>query len=219
MPKTTEDVKNELTGLQYSIDQIQLSKINIDLKFISNTSFTKDIIENSERYFESREKSRKEWERKVTEAAGLEYNETKPFDRQRIYEILGDEMDQIPKSENQDSISNSGDDEVESLLTHIEEVKKLDDEINHQLDDYLELFPPTQQSDFHFMLDALQNFVEWAEDYSNKIQSFETGDGSEKQLEEFKVSSEFVSLCCNWLSSTVSTVLKYGFGSTDDETV
>lgn len=218
MPKTTEEVKNELTGLQYSIDKIQLSKINIDLMFISNRSYTKELIENSERYFESREKSQKEWEKKVTEAAGLEYDESKPFDRQKIYEILGDEMDQIPKPEDK-GFSDYPDEEMESLLSHVQEVKKIDNDINDQLDEYLELFPPNQQSDFHFMLDALQNFVEWAEDYSDRIKSFEGGKISEKQLEEFTTSSEFVSLCCNWLSSTVSTVLKYGFGGSDDETV
>lgn len=218
MPKTKEEVKNELTGLQYSIDKIQLSKINIDLLFISNTSYTKELIENSERYFESREKSQKEWEKKVTEAAGLEYDESKPFDRQRIYEILGDEMDPIPKPEDKE-FNDSPHEEIESLLSHVEEVKKIDNDINNQLDDYLKLFSPSQQSDFHYMLDALQSFVEWSEDYSGRIKSFETGKISEKQLEEFTTSSEFVSLCCNWLSSTVSTVLKYGFDNTDDETV
>ncbi len=187
MPKTTEDVKNELTSLQYTIDQIQLSKINIDLLFISNTPFTKEIIENSERYFESRAKSQQDWERKVTEAAGLEYDESKTFDRKKIFEILGDEMDEIPGSENNGSNNFSENDEVESLLRHVEEVKKLDDNINGQLDDYLELFPPNQQSDFHFMLDALQNFVEWAEDYSNKIKAFKTSEGSEKLMEECRV--------------------------------
>ena len=183
MPKTTEEVKNELTGLQYSVDQIQLSKINIDLEFISNTLFRKGLIENSERYFDSREKYQKEWKKKVSEADGLEEND------------------------------------IESMLHHITEIKKLEENINNQLDDYLELFPPNQQSDFHYMLDALQNFVEWAEDYSKKMKSFEAGEGSEKLLEEFRMSSEFVSLCCNWLSSTVSTVLKYGFGGAESESV
>lgn len=165
MPRTTEDVKNELTGLQYSVDQIQLSKINIDLLLISNAPLTKELIENNE-------------------------------------------INIFPEN-----------DEIESFLHLVEEVKNLDGHINNQLNDYLELFPPNQQSDFHFMLDALQNFVEWSEDYANKVKSFETAEGSEKQLEEFRTSSEFVSLCCNWMSSTVSTVLKYGFDSLDDETV
>lgn len=163
MPKTTEDVKNELTGLQYSIDQIQLSKINIDLIIISST--------------------------------------------------------QKAKEKNKDSIHDQEANEIESFLGHVEEVKKVDNDINNQLDDYLELFPPNQQSDFHYMLDALQSFIEWSENYSNRIKSFQTGNSSEKQLEEFETSSEFVSLCCNWLSATVSTVLKYGFGGSESDTV
>lgn len=183
MSKEIENIQNELSGLQYSIDQIQLSKINIDLAFISNTTVTKELIEHSEKYFESREESQKAWKRKVSEAGELE------------------------------------DKDIESLLSHIEEVKKLEDKINSQLDNYLGLFSPNQQSDFHYMLDALQNFVEWADNYSKKIKSFEAGRVSEKQLEEFQVNSEFVSLCCNWLSSTVSTVLKYGFDDSKEETV
>ncbi len=218
MPKTIEDVKNELTGLQYSVDQIQLSKINIDLMVVSNTSFTEELIENSERYFESRTKRQKEWERKVTEAAGLEYDESKPFEREKILEILGDEMDEFPGPDNNE-MNNGHSEEIESFLRHIKEVKQLDENINNQLDDYLALFSPNQQSDFHFMLDALQNFVEWSEDYSQKIRSIQPGKASEKQLHEFGTSSEFVSLCCNWLSSTVSTVLKYGFGGSESDRV
>lgn len=182
MSKEIENIQNELSGLQYSIDQIQLSKINIDLAFISNTTVTKEFIEHSEKYFETREESQKAWKRKIAGAGELEDND------------------------------------IESLLSHIEEIEKLEAKINNQLDNYLELFPPNQQSDFHYMLDALQNFVEWAGDYSKKIQLFEAGKVTEKQLEEFQVSSEFVSLCCNWLSSTVSTVLKYGFGDSESET-
>lgn len=219
MPKTTEDVKNELTGLQYSIDQIQLSKINIDLLFISNSSFTKELLENSETYFESREKSRKEWERKVTEAAGLDYDESKPFNRDKIYEILGDDIDKISGAESRERINISENEEVESFLGHVTEVHTLENHIDDQLDDYLELFPPNQQSDFHFMVDALQNFVEWTDDYSKRLNAFKKGEGSEKLLEEFRISSEFVSLCCNWLSSTVSTVLKYGFGGSESESI
>jgi hypothetical protein len=219
MSKSVEDVKNELTGLQYSIDQIQLSKINIDLLFISNASFTRDLLENSETYFESREKSRKEWERKVTEAAGLEYDESKPFDREKVYEILGDDMDEISESESKKAFHNSENDEIERFFQHVEDVKVLEDQIHHQIEAYLELFPPNQQSDFHFMVDALQNFVEWTGDYSKRLNSFKKGDGSEKLLDEFRISSEFVSLCCNWLSSTVSTVLKYGFGGSESESI
>ncbi|WP_234571556.1 hypothetical protein [Rhodohalobacter sp. 614A] len=219
MSEIIEKTKNELTGLQYSLDQIQLNKINVDLLFISNTPYTRGLIENSERYFDSRVQTQKEWEKKVTEAAGLEYDETQPFDRQRIYEILGDEMDETITPENQESIHSSEEVEIESLLSHIGEIKELDQKINDQLDHYLELFPATQQIDFHFMLDALQNFVEWADDYSTKIKSFKRGNISEKEMEEFKISSEFVSLCCNWLSSTVSTVLKYGFGGSESETI
>lgn len=218
MPKTTEEVKNELSGLQYSIDQIQLSKINIDLLFISGTPFTKELIENSETYFESREKSQKEWEKRVTEAAGLEYDESKPFDRKKILEILGDEIDEMPGPGNEE-LNNGQDEAIKSFVSQIKEVKKIDERINNQLDNYLELFPPNQQSDFHYMLDALQNFVEWSEDYSKRIRSFKTAEDSEKELEEFRTSSEFVSLCCNWLSSTVSTVLKYGFGGSESDRV
>lgn len=214
MPKTTEDLKNELTGLQYSLDQIQLNKINIDLMIASNRSYKRELIENSERYFETREKSQKEWERKVTEAAGLEYDESEPFDRQKIYEILGDEMDAIPNADNKESPGHLINDEVERFFSYVNEIQNFDEDVNRHLDQYLELFPPHQQSDFHFLLDALQNFVEWSRDYSAKIKSFETRKGSEKELEDFRTSSEFVSICCNWLSATVSTVLKYGFEST-----
>lgn len=218
MPITVEKVKNELTGLQYSIDQIQLSKINMDLRVESDVSFKKDLIENSEKYFETRDEKQKEWERKVTEAAGLEYDETKPFDRQKVLEILGDEIDEIPNPEQTD-FSENQDEEIKNLVSQIEGVKKLDERMNSQLDDYLELFPPNQQSDFHYMLDALQNFVEWSGDYAKKIQLLENGRPSKEELEAFRNSSEFVSLCCNWLSSTVSTVLKYGFGGSESEMI
>lgn len=218
MPKSVEEVKNELTGLQYSIDQIQLSKINIDLMVVSNMPFTKELFENSEKYFESREKRQKEWERKVTEAAGLEYDESKPFVRQKILDILGDDIDEVSISKH-DELFNNQEGEIKSFLSEIEAVEKLDDRINNQLDDYLELFPPNQQSDFHYMLDALQNFVQWSGDYAGKIKSLESGDTTKELIEEFKTSSEFVSVCCNWLSSTVSTVLKYGFGGSESETI
>lgn len=218
MPKSAEEVKNELTGLQYLIDQIQLTKINIDLMIVSNVSLKKDLFENSERYFESREKRQKEWERKVTEAAGFEYDESKPFDREKIMEKLGADLDNIPGPEN-DDFTNEQSDEIQSLVTRIEEVEKLDSDINDRLEEYLDLFPPNQQSDFHYMLDALQNFVEWSGEFARKLQSFKNGEPSQDQLEEFKTSSEFVSLCCNWLSSTVSTVLKYGFGGSESETI
>ena len=218
MPKTTEDVKNELTGLQYSLDQIQLKKINIDLWVTSNSSFSKHLIENSEKYFESRKQSQKEWEKKVTEAAGLEYDESRPFDREKVYKILGDEVVNFPGFDETDSIHDGGEGEIESFINYVGEVKKFDKNVENQLDDYLLLFPPSKQSDFHFVLDALQNFIEWAEDYSDKIQAVDKMQESDQKMEKFRTSSEFVSVCSNWLSSTVNTVLKYGFDNREEGT-
>lgn len=186
MSVTIDKVKNELHGLQYFVDQIQLNKINVDLKFISNAAHSKEFYEDlkgyRERYIELHDKSPEEEDgKKATGDANVE------------------------------------DSEEESLLSNIEGVIIFYDDLTNQLDAYLDLFHPSQQSDFHYMLDAMQSFVEWTGDYADKIKSFKSGNISEKQIEEFKMSSEFVSVCCNWLSSTVSTVLKYGFDEIDEE--
>lgn len=169
MPITIDQAQNELTSLQYSVDQILLNKMEVDYRYESNTPRTEHYHKDEE-------------------------GDAKTFS----------EMDKQSQKDRENN-------EEEIILGSIEEVRRLYNNITDQLDDYLELFSPTQQSDFHYMLDALQTFGEWSDDYSKKLQSLEIGNISDKQIDEFRVSSEFVSVCSNWLGATVSTVLKYGF--------